>query len=370
MATKILYVITKANWGGAQRYVYDLATAARDMGHEVAVAYGEPGVMSAHLAEAGIRTVPIKELGRNLNVMDDWRAYRRLRALFVQEHPDIVHINSSKAGGLGCLAARMSGIPRIIFTAHGWAFNETRPWWQKILIRCLAGLTVLLSHRTICVSEAVKRNIENFPFVRRRLVVIHNGVICESLLSRDEAREALCPNATASYWIGMLSELHPTKRVDDAIRAFGHIATRYPDTGLFIVSDGQEREKLGQLVRELKLEGRVVLVGFVADAPKYLGAFNLFVHASQSEALALAILEAGCASLPVVATRVGGVPEIIPDESYGILVPPRNPEALARAIESLINDPGHAGELGAHLHSRVQEVFSKQRMVSETLTLY
>lgn len=370
MAIKILYVITKANWGGAQRYVYDLATAARDAGHEVKVIYGEPGVLSARLADEGIPAIRVKELERNLNIKNDWLVYRWLRDFFTHERPDVVHINSSKAGGLGALAARAAGVPLIVFTAHGWAFNESRPWWQKILIWKLAGLTVLLSHKTICVSEAIKKDIRSFPFVRNKLVVIRNGVACEALVPRSAARKMLAPHSSALYWIGMLSELHPTKRVDDAIRAFAPIAARYNDTGLYIISEGVERARLEQLITDLHLRKRVMLLGFVKDAPRYFSAFNMFIHASQSEALALAILEAGCASLPVVATHVGGIPEIITSGEHGLLVPVHNPATLTAAMESLMRDPQRAAELGTRLHMRVLAEFSKERMVAETLALY
>ena len=129
-------------------------------------------------------------------------------------------------------------------------------------------------------------------------------------------------------------------------------------------------EALEKLIRELHLRDHVSLSGFRSDAPSLLKAFDLFVHTSSSEALGYAILEAGCVALPVVATRVGGIPEIIPDADHGILVAPYNPPALAVAIESLMLDRQRAAELGARLHARVQNSFSKQQMVTKTLALY
>ncbi len=372
MATKILYVITKANWGGAQRYVYDLATAAHDAGHEVAVAVGEEGLLTERLSAAGIRTIPFT-LRQHRTFIGDLLTFGPLFSLIRisrRERPDVIHVNSAKAGGLGALAARIAGVPRIIFTAHGWEFNAPRPYLSKIGIRFFSWLTILLSHTTICVSGAIRHDVAWMPWVGRRLVIIHNGVVCEPLLPRDEARRMLFPHTTMSCWIGMLSELHPTKRVDDALRAFKRIADHHPDTGLFIIGEGTERTKLERLIRELHLEGRAILLGFIQDAPLYFSAFDMFVHASQSEALGLAVLEAGCAALPVVATRVGGIPEIITDDNYGVLVPPRDPKALAAAIESLMSEPRRAAELGENLRTRVRHSFPKQRMVSDTLSQY
>lgn len=372
MTTRILYVITKANFGGAQRYVYDLAVAARDQGHDVAVAVGGSGPLVDKLSEAGIRTIPL-DLRQHRTFIGDLLTFGSLFSLiriFRTERPDVVHTNSAKAGGLGALAARLVGIRRIIFTAHGWEFNAPRGAFSKAGIRLFSWITILLSHVTICVSDAVRHDVAWLPGTKQKLLVVHNGVSCDAPLSKSAARTALCPHTSVSYWIGMLSELHPTKRVDDAIYAFSQVAEHHPDMGLFVIGEGKERERLERLIRELRLAGRVVLLGYISDAPHYLGAFDLFVHTSQSEALALAILEAGCAALPAIATRVGGIPEIITDGRDGLLVPPRSPHDLARAIETLRGSPEMARAFALSLHARVQRDFTKERMVSETLALY
>lgn len=369
MATRILYVITKANWGGAQRYVYDLAVAALDAKNEIAVAYGDSGELTERLKKISVPTTGIHGLSNGDGFFASIRALFTLIEYIRIKHPHVVHLNSSKAGMLGVFAARISRVPKIIFTAHGWAFNELRPWWQKMILYTFAWVTVILSHQTICVSSAVRRDIAWMPFVKRKLTVIHNGISCGAILSRDAARAALAPRVIGNYWIGMVSELHPTKRVEDAIRAMQMISKEYPGTILVILGEGRERQKLEDLIRELHVRDHVFLAGF-HDAAPLLSAFDLFVHSSQSEALGYVILEAGCASLPVVATRVGGIPEIIPDDDHGLLVPACNPKTLAVAIESLIKNPSHAHELGARLHARVQTEFSKEKMLTATLALY
>ncbi|MEK7077361.1 MAG: glycosyltransferase, partial [Patescibacteria group bacterium] len=226
MTTKILFVITKANWGGAQRYVYDLATAARAAGHDVLVVYGEQGLLVKHLTKAGVRAVAVPELGRDMRFGKDISAYRKLFRIFKKELPSVVHVNSAKAGGLGALAARIAGVSLIIFTAHGWEFNAPRNALSKIGIRFFSWLTMLLAHRTIAVSEAVRRDVRNWPCIARRIVVIRNGIECSPLLSREEARATLAPRAVGQYWVGMISELNPTKCVADAIRAFALIVQK------------------------------------------------------------------------------------------------------------------------------------------------
>jgi glycosyltransferase involved in cell wall biosynthesis len=369
---KILYVITKANWGGAQRYVYDLATAARDAGHEVAVVVGGKGPLTEKLVAANIRVLPL-ELKQRRTFIGDLITFGSLFSLiriFRTEHPDIVHANSAKAGGLGGLAARITGVPRIIFTAHGWEFNAPRTILSKVGIRFFSWLTLLLAHQTIAVSEAVRRDVCLWPSVHRRIVVLHNGIECATLLPREDARAALAQHTVGKYWVGMLSELNPTKRIEDAIRAFSLLVPTHPEAILVVLGEGRERGALEDLIRELHLQNHISLVGFRGDAPSLLKAFDLFVHSSSSEALGYAILEAGCAGLPVVGTRVGGIPEIILDDVHGLLVPPRDPKALASAMESLMRDPQRAAELGARLHARVQNAFSKQQMIETTFALY
>lgn len=369
---RILYVITKANFGGAQRYVYDLAKASRDSGREVAVAVGTEGLLAEKLRAAHIRVIPIG-LHQHRTFLGDLLSFGSLFSLigiFREERPDVVHVNSAKAGGLGALAARLCGVPLIIFTAHGWEFNAPRNALSKIGIRFFSWITMLLAHRTIAVSEAVRRDVRYWPGVFRRIVVIYNGVDCPVLLSREDARAALAPRVIGKYWVGMLSELNATKRVEDAIVAFSLLAPKHPEAILVVLGKGGERTKLEDLIRDTHMQGHVSLIGFRDDATSLLKAFDLFLHTSLCEAMSFAILEAGCAALPVVATRVGGIPEIILDADHGILVPAREPEAVAEAIESLMGNPPLAAELGARLRARVLHSFSKAEMLRKTLALY
>lgn len=372
MATKILYVITKANWGGAQRYVYDLATAAKEKGYDVAVAVGGTGPLADNIKTAGIRMISLP-LRQNRNLLLDLVTFGSLFSLIRilrTERPDVVHVNSAKAGGLGTLAARIAGVSRIIFTAHGWEFNAPRSFLSKIGIGFFSWLTVLLAHRTIAVSEAIRRDTRWWPFIAGRISVIRNGIACAPMLPREEARAALAPHSIGKYWVGMMSELTAVKRVEDAISAFSIVVPHHPEAVLVVLGEGNERYRLQRRISELHLHNHVSLLGFKSDAPSLLKAFDFFLHTSSSESLGYAILEAGCAGIPVVATHVGGIPEIIPDDDHGLLVPARNPEALAIAIESLMDDPRRAAELGARLHARVQHSFSKQKMISKTLALY
>lgn len=367
---RILFAITKANWGGAQRYVFDLAMAAKTAGHEVLVAYGEPGILAAKLEAAGIRSVQISALGRDVRLKRDSAALGELVRFMKEFRPDVIHLNSSKAGVLGAFAARIAGVRNIIFTAHGWAFNEDRPLWQRIAFGLIHGAGVLMSTTTICVSEATRHDMRWLPFSAKKFTTIHNGVDCDSLAEKDAARTALLPEDRDGTWIGMISELHPTKRVSDAIEAMALLGEAHPDAKLVVLGEGEERATLETLIRQKSLENKVHLAGFVKDASRQLKAFDIFLHASRSEALGYVILEAGCGSLPVVATNVGGIPEIITGSVSGMLVPKNDPERIASALASLLDNPEYAAQLGSALHDRVLKDFSKKEMIIKTLALY
>jgi len=378
MATRILYVITKANWGGAQRYVYDLATSARDAGFEVAVAYGSSGELAERLQDAGIETFHIAGLGRDINVFSDIYSFFSLLNIIRSFKPRVVHSNSSKIGGIGALAARLTRIPKIIFTAHAWAFNEERQWYQKVSIALLAWLTVMLSKRTVVVSEAMRRQMIHAPFVRNKIKVIQNGTRIYDFLKKAEARNALialhpslsASDATQDMWVGSVAELHPVKGLSYAIEAIRELVKKYPALRYLIMSDGQLRTTLEAQIVKLGLEQNVFLLGYVREAPRYEKAFDLFVLPSLSEAFGISILEAGLAGVPTIATCVGGIPEIITHDETGLLVPAKNTLALASAIDSLLQDNELRTRLGTALERHVRNKFTLEQTVRQTFALY
>lgn len=371
----ILYVITKGTWGGAQRYVYELALAARARGHLVTVACGTPGELVERLQSNSIPVVLIPGLARDVRLGSDIRAFLGLVSLIRRERPQIVHANSSKAGLIAVLAARVLCVPHIIFTAHGWAWNELRPAWQRRAFKVLHYITVLLSKRVIAVSQAIQHDARWMPFVSNRFSIVRHGVSPLSLLPRSEARlfiehtvgATLSPTA---LWIGALAELHVTKGLDVLIRAFARIVPEVPEAVLVLIGGGEDRGRLLALAHMLEIETRVFFVGHVEDAARILPALDIFAFPSHSEALGYVALEAGQASLPVVASAVGGIPEIITDSVDGLLIPPGNDALLAEKLMLLIQNPELRMQLGEALHNRVCTAFSKERMLEETYALY
>jgi glycosyltransferase involved in cell wall biosynthesis len=320
-------------------------------------------------------------------VFKDVAVLFELIKIFRKERPNVVHLNSTKIGGVGAVAGRICKVPKIVFTAHGWAFNEKRSVLSKTIIAFLQWVTVLFSHVVIAVSQKTADQILRFPFIGRdKIKVIYNGVVADvNFVEREEARRALLgdratglstgahsqPPAQA-IWIGTISELHSNKGIDVALTAFAEIAQKYPQTIYVVIGTGEEKSHLTDQIAKLGLTNRVFLTGFVADAKKYLKAFDIFTLTSRTEALPYVILEAGLAELPIIASSVGGIPEIINSEEVGLLVPTgeKAPHAIVGALEKLITNPDQAKAIGQNLKQRVISNFSQEKMHTETFALY
>ena len=186
---KILFCITKSNWGGAQRYVYDLATNLPRDKYEVAVVLGGNGKLKEKLELAGIKTISISSLKRDVGIMSDISSFFELVRIFRAEKSDIIHLNSSKMGGIGGLAGRIARVKKIIFTAHGWAYNEERSFSQKFVIAILHFITVTFSHLTIAVSEKAKDQFRSGGLMKNKTVVIHNGIGEIEFMEKERARQ-------------------------------------------------------------------------------------------------------------------------------------------------------------------------------------
>ena len=387
---KILYLITKSNFGGAQRYVYDLATHAHREGHEVLVGFGGDGLLKEKLEAAGVRTTQISSFERDMNLSKDIRGFFRLLSLLSQESPDVVHLNSSKIGGLGALAVRMvnlcrhvtnivgekRALMRIVFTGHGWAFTEERPDWQRALIAGGHWLTIQLAHDTIAVSERTREEVARIPFTRYKMSVIHNGTEDIVTLSRKKAllhmlgedRVTGLPKGTLI--IGTIGELHKNKGHMYALEALAQIKKQHKGPMRFIIiGDGEELARLEAARTALDLTDDVIFHQN-ANGREMLSAFDIFLFPSIKEGFPYALLEAGNVGLPIIASAVGGITEVIDDMKSGILIQAKNPGEIARALAYLMDQPERRTEFGQAVRERIKGRFSVGKMADETFRLY
>ncbi len=376
---KILLVITKSNWGGAQAYVYALAKNLRERGADVLVAFGgtglpnaETGLLSRRLSAESIRTHVFPSFARDVSLSREISAFKELNTLLKQEHPDILLLSSSKAGGLGSLAGRLQRVPRIIYTAHGWAHNETRSFLSKMLIRTFSWLTITFCDVVIVVSQ-LDYMTAPVLFSRSKLRIIRNGITDFDRLTKASARETLnsimvIPQSVP--WILMQAELHKNKGVDTAISSLPKVLESFPTTVLVVMGEGEERMALERKIRELHVEHSVFLLGFVADSRSYLEAADMYIMPSRKEGLPMAILEAGMASLPIIASNVGGIPEIIQDRQNGLLIHPDDVIKLSTQIIELLASPERRQQYGRAAHSLVVGEFTENTMIEKTVDLF
>lgn len=372
--TKILFFITKSNFGGAQKYVFDLAHNLPKDIYETKAVLGGEGVLADLLKKDAIEVFSIPSLSRNVKILSDVKVFFTFLNIIKKERPDVIHLNSAKASGLAALAGRIAGVEKIIFTAHGWAFNEDRSWLSKKIIAFLSWITVVLSHKTIAISESVKNDTKTWPFVGKKIIVIKNGIGDQRLLTKEEARAYLHTRIASlpidACILGTIAELHKNKGLTYAIEAFATIAGKYPNTHYVILGDGEERNTLTDLIQKHNISDRVHLLGYVHNASAYLTGFDIFILPSIKEGLPFVLLEAGKASLPTIATNTGGISEVIIHDSTGLLIEPRNTQAISDAIETLINDAKQRTLLGKSLFDKVNNEFSSTRMTQETFSLY
>ena len=369
---KVLYVITKSNFGGAQRYVYDLATNLDRNTFDVAVALGGDGELKDRLVSAGVAVYTISGMQRDISFFSEIRSLWSFGKIISDIDPDILHVNSSKAGAIGTFLGRLLGVPRIIFTTHGWAFNEKRSLMSRLLIRYVHWLTVMLSHRTIAVSHETKSQLPGH-FVQKKMHVVHNGSTPPTFLNRAQARAGLAAHTPAlthhmyAPWTISVGELHHIK--NHAITIDAYAALSDTDAKHIIIGGGEEMDYLQKHIEENNLTDTVFLAGAIPDAAALLKAADIFILPSRSEAFPYVLLEAAHAGLPIIASRVGGIPEVVTNGENGTLIPPNESDALRDALQALLDDSALQDRYRTAIQERSTD-FTVSTMVENTLKIY
>jgi glycosyltransferase involved in cell wall biosynthesis len=375
----VLYVITKSNFGGAQRYLFDIATNLPEEQFSVTVALGgtgerdaKTGTLKEKLEEKNISVISVEHFMRDMSLLQDMRAFIELLRIIHRVKPDVLHVTSSKAGGLGAFAGRLLFVPRIIFTSHGLAYDEAwRHPLQRALIFLASWLTFFLSTKTIQITNDTFTRASRLPCMSKKMVLVHNGRFEPELLPRKEARQKLCQGETvcSEQWIGTIAELTKNKNLDVFFEAVAIVHKAGIRPHIWILGEGEERDNLEKLAKSLSLEHFVHMPGYIHNASNYLSAFDIFTLPSRKEGLPYVLLEAGYASLPAVVSTVPGVKDIIIHEQTGLMVT-ATPENLAQAYTRLLQDENLKKEYGKALNKHVRDVFSMEKMIADTSQVY
>ncbi len=336
---KVLFLITKATFGGAQRYVYDLVTNLPQHEYEGGVAFGVRGRLADMLETHGIPTLEIPSLKRNINIVSDFKSFSEIKDAIRSAGPDVLHVNSSKAALLGVLAGRALGIRTIVFTVHGWPFKESRDIFSQSVMLVFSWLTAVLATKVIVLSTTDESIALKMPWVRKKTVRIPLGRDNLNLAAPNEAFKEMFGSLPVpqikhdTMRLVSIAELTKNKGIRYAIEAVSILAARGRDCIYTVVSDGEDRESLISYARELGVADRVFFPGFIHDAARYLSGFDMYLLPSLKEGMPYVLIEASLAGMPIVATTVVDT-DFAEQLSRTKLVPPGNALALADAIES------------------------------------
>jgi glycosyltransferase involved in cell wall biosynthesis len=348
---RLLVLITLAESGGAQTYVAGLLPALAGRFEVVVAAHGDGPLRDAAHA-AGVRFAPLRHVRRDLNPPRDLLGLLELVVLMRRLRPDIVHANSSKAGVLGRVAAVLAGVPIRIFTVHGWAF-KAYSGAASALYRWADRLTAPLTTATICVAEGERAaGLAARTCRPDRTVVIPNGVDASAGGGAPD-RDDPWPRGAGPRVVAV-GRLAPPKDPLTLVRALSALRTR---PAALLVGGGPQRSAVEAEIAAHNLASAVAVAGERRDVARLLAEADVFVLSTRSEGAPMSILEAMAAGLPVVASAVGGVPELVENEVTGLLVPPGDPAALAAALDRLLADPDLRRRLGANGRERAKTRF-------------
>lgn len=361
----MLLIVTKATWGGAQRYVWDIATNLPKDLYEVTVGYGTEGKLSLDLAAAGIKIVRFPSLGRDVALISDIKSFFEMWRYIEVMAPDIVHVNSSKAAGLGALAAWLLHTKRVIFTAHGWPHKEPRRSTARFAIYMASWLTALLSDEVIVVSREDEEIASRMPRIGKKVHRIPLGRSPIPFADPNTGFAAMfgsipAPRIAAdTLRLVSIAELTRNKGVRYAIEAVHILAQRGIDAIFVNAGDGEERRALELLAKDSGISDRIFLPAFIPEAARNLRGFDVFVLPSLKEGLPYAMMEAIMAGIPIVASSV--VERDFNAFRNVTFVPPGDGLALADAIQA------HARRARAETQS---DPFPLSQMLARHESLY
>jgi len=359
---RIVHLVIGGDLAGGQAIALRLAKAARDRGDDVAFVAPEPGPF-VDLVRAEDMPVHLLQLRRTYQLEKAFRLARLLR----REGSDVLHTHTLAAANvLSRASARLAAVPVI---SHLHIENHFRPATRPLL-RSLDNATARLCARLVAVSEKTSQAYERQGYPRGRIEVVYSGVELDGRGAVSDLRSELgIPHGVPL--VGEVARLCDVKGQRELIEAFASLPeARLVLIGVDLERGGAFQEELEREAERLGVRGRVVFAGRRTDAAELLGQLDVVALPSWTEGLPLVLLEAMARRRAVVATPVGGTPELVVDGETGLLVPPRDPDALAVAIRRLLADPGLRTRMGDAGYRRVAERFSADAMCRRVLELY
>ena len=365
---KVALVITRMDRGGAADMVRFLLEGLSRERFEVTLIFGETRFPSAKTAEflknysGDVRV--INNLQRRINPARDIAALAELWALFRRKKFDIVHTHTAKAGFLGRCAARGAKVRGIVHTPHGHNLYGYFGAGMNLFILFLERFASSFTDAIIALTELERNDCLRFKICAKgQCKLIYQGL-------ELEAFAAIPPDRREIPLIAFIGRLEKVKGAQYFLEAIPFIAKRHSNALFIFAGEGSMRNDLEKRARQLGIETRCSFTGWKEDVVDIFSKINLLVAPSLNEAVGMVLLEAQSAGVPVVATRVGGIPEVVKEGVSGVLVPAADPSALAEAVSALLADPGKRARMAEEGRRWVQGRFKKEAMVRETEELY
>lgn len=366
---KVIHMISGDLWAGAEAQAFTL------LSHLNKIANLELAVI---VLNEGLLAIKLRELAISVYVLDESKTSaiditNKVRRILVSERADILHTHRYKENVLGALASRWAGKPRLVKTVHGLTetfspFNHLKASLYGLLDRAISRL---LFDRIICVSNHTLQAVSKH-YHQDQLICIRNGIdveVTHASTNRADVRARLDIDLSAQV-IGYAGRLVGIKGLEYFLEAISIVRSTIPDACAVLIGDGPEMNRLRTLAATLGIEDLVNFVGHRSDIYDLVGAMDVFVLPSLSEGTPMVLLEAMSLGTPIVATQVGGVPEILTHGVTGLLVTPGDAQQLATAIADVLTHKDKAQRQAAIAREAVQRNLSAQSMAEATKTLY
>jgi len=374
---RVFRLFSRLNVGGPAVHVILLTAGLKSRGYSTCLAVGKESPREGNLldlaAAKGVECLQLGALGREIRPLADARALWRLWRLIRQQRPHVVHTHTAKAGVLGRIAARLAGVPVVVHTYHGHVLRSYFGPLRTVLFRGLERVLGHASDALVAVSDSVKDDLVALGVADAgKIRVVPLGLELTHLtgvLPRGGLRSpAGVPDGAPL--VGIVGRLAPIKDLPTFLAAAAAVRRSVPEARFAIVGDGEERDALEAEAARLGLDGAVHFHGCHRDMAAVYGDLDVVVNCSRNEGTPVALIEALAAGRPVVATRVGGTPDLLAEGTHGVLVPPADPEALAAAICAILRAPEGARARAACGRTYVLRQHSADRLVRDVDALY
>jgi len=375
---KALHIITRLDKGGSAENTFLTIMGLHENGYEVSLMSGQVSDSRQDRREQirkhGIRYIFIPELVRTISPLKDLKALFKIYRYLRKERFDIVHSHTSKAGFLGRLAAKLAGVPVVIHTPHGHVFFGYFGRIKTKLFIFVERMSSRLADKIIALTYREKRDYLLFNIAKEdKFVVINSGVDLNKFKElpfneiQNFKRKLGIPEH--SLIVGTVGRLVPIKGPEFLIEAAKLIIPKYPSTLFIFTGDGHLRQNLKKKTLEMGVEENVIFLGWRDDVDKIISIYDILVLPSLNEGMGRALVEAMALGKPIVASDIGGVPDLITHGKNGFLVPPKNPGLLAKYMQILIEKKERRESMGQS-GKEIAFNFSKEIMIEKITALY